>query len=212
MIARKRTVPPAPEYHMRGPASPPALMRHSVDFPSFGTIHRDDPRLDGLLAPTENRSPGLRLPLGGRPHLDQGRRVPAVFRHPAQPDHEVAGRRWRVALHEAVRLHRRRRLRRRARQQWADSRLTGPADRLRTRRPPHLAPRTRRRQAHPRRQLSGQTPQLAQRPRLQVERRSLLHRPSLRIAEARQGSHAGARLLRRLPAVARWRSHPARKT
>jgi gluconolactonase len=32
-------------------AAPSAYMQHSVNFPSFGKIHRDDPKLDELLAP-----------------------------------------------------------------------------------------------------------------------------------------------------------------
>ena len=34
-----------------GSPDPPPMKKHSVNFPSFGKIHRDDPRIDALLAP-----------------------------------------------------------------------------------------------------------------------------------------------------------------
>ena len=152
-------------------------------YPSFGKVVRHDPRVRQAVC--QGRAHGearRRADLVRRAHLDQGRRLRAVLRHPAQLGDEVEGRRRAQPVHAARGLHRRRPLRPRARQQRPADRSARPRRLLRTRRSPHLAARAQRRQENAGRQLPGQAAQQPQRRRVQIERRFVFHRSALRPA------------------------------
>ena len=170
-------------------AAPDQLTLDTRNFPTLGTVHRLDPRLESCsIRPRRSRSlprvsTGARGRCGWRIRRPVERGASPVFGDPVQ--HSAAmGRGQRTdPVFADFRLHRTGHLQQGARLERPGDRCPGAPGVLRAWRPPAVGADSRRRQTHAGGRLRGEAIQQPERPDDRAQRRHLFHRSAVRSAE-----------------------------